>query len=326
MLFLLLIVTSFISCRFVSLHLLEHAVTGQQIILIGDCHGKEQYASENKAAIINLAHAFDAHLIVEDMSDYSLFEQYLEPRLYNEIDFFAVPSGHSHKRMAYTSLSLTHHCKRKGVSVCNVEFRHQDADRISVLPIKSYCALLARLIQTIDDQSKQMLSKQHSLCLEQVLPFIEHLMQDEEETKAPDELTTAELMLCYVLDMLIVQEINKQTEQRPDRMLIICAGDLHIKGMYEMLTKHHYQSRHTMSHEYYTMREIRLQPLFERYVHIDKAKKGCITRVGVGLNDRKRVWSSVAKKAMTGASLFALAISALSVYVKAKYLEQHHQW
>lgn len=326
MLFLLLIVTNFVSCRFVSLHLMEHVVTGQQIILIGDCHGKEQYASENKAAVINLAYGCDAHLIVEDMSDYSLFEQYLELKLYNEIDFFALPSGHSHKRMAYTSLSLTHHCKRKGVSVSNVEFRHQDADHISILPVKIYFALLARLIHTIDDQTKKILSKKHSLCLEQVLPFIEHLFEDEKEIKSADELTTAELMLCYLLDMLMMQEINKQTEQRPERMLIICAGDLHIKGIYEMLAKHQYQSKHTMSHEYYTMREIRLQPLFERYVHIDKAKKGCITRAGIGLHDRKRVWSSVAKKAMTGASLFALAMSVLSVYVKAKYLEQHHQW
>ncbi len=326
-LLLLLLYACLTSCRFVSFHQLEHPVTGQQIILIGDCHGKEQYASENKAALINLAHAYGAHVVVEDMSDYSVFEQYLDAKLYNTVDFFALPSAHSHKRMAYTSLSLTHHCKRKGVSVSNVEFRHQGADRISMLPDKIYVALLATLTKTIDHQTQQMLSEKHYQCLQQVLPCIEHLLHIEDETKPTHELTTVELMLCFLLDMLMMQEITQQTQQHPDRMLIICAGDLHIKNIYEMLTKHDYQAKHGLTHEYYTMREIRLKPLFERYVVVDnKAKNTCISRTSVGLHDRTRVWSSVVKKAVTGASLCALAMSALSLYVKANYLEQHHQW
>lgn len=313
-----------VECRFITFYYVEHETTGQKVILLGDCHGQEKYAYANKAALINLAYAFDAHIIVEDMSDYSFLENYIDATVLSEVDFFSLQSAHSRKRLAYTSLSLTHHCQRKNVSVHNVEFRHKDTKSISILPCDIYFDVLDRLLNDINEETYKLLDESHKGCIEDISLFCRNRPFIDQES---DLFNSFDRAICLLLDILIMQELVVQTSDRPDRMIIICAGAYHIDNIRDMLTKHKYVLKNSLIYDYYTMREIQVMPLCNRYFY-DNNKEGkrCITSMDIKLNDRRRVWGSLIRRALTVGSICAAAIAAASFYIKSKYFEQYYQW
>ncbi|MEX0849449.1 MAG: hypothetical protein WD055_04415 [Candidatus Dependentiae bacterium] len=316
----------FTLARFIDFFQLKHPQTGQCVILIGDCHGVENLASENRAALINFAHTYDAHIIVEDMSDYSMFARYLPEKVYNENDFFSFHSLHSRKRMAYTSLSLTYHCKRKNVSVTNVEFRHGGGlGDYSFLPMNIYYDLIDHLVGSIWQQTKDILSQEHRVCLQKVMSqiyaFIEKDILLSAINPIPyDEssigLSDIDLRLCLMLDILMMQDFIEKTKENPKKTIIMCAGAYHIENIKQMLNAMHYQDVSSVRREIRSYKELRLRDVFAKHIEDTEKIKKCSSTVSIGFNDRKRVYWSVTKKAIvSGAALTTLA-SMFYIYSK----------
>ncbi len=317
--------------RFITFAKLEHPVTAQQILLVGDCHGKEIYASENRAAIINIAKTVDAHVVVEDMSDYSFLARYVPEKLYDDNDFFSYHSFHSRKRMAYTSLSLTHHCKRKEVSVTNVEFRHGGGlGNYSFLPMRAYYALLNQLVKSISKKTMSCLSEDHIICLQKIMPIIslyieqsmlDTIMQPIQYDDVDLKLSEIDLVFCLMLDILMMQDLIEQTEQDPKKTIITCGGALHIENIKTMLGDMGYTTEVYMQREPHSFRELRLRDIFKKYVLSDHQQlQKCSSRTSIGFNDRKRVYWSVTKKAFVSGSLLTSLASLFYVY------NRHASW
>ncbi len=317
--------------RFITFSKLTHPKTSQQILLIGDCHGKERFASQNRAAIINIAKTLDAHIIVEDMSDYSCLARYVSKDLYDTNDFFSYHSLHSKKRMAYTSLSLTYHCQRKDVSVNNVEFRHGGGfGNYSFLPNKVYYALLNKLVKSVSNKTISHLSKDHRACLQEIMPIIsayieqnscDTIIQPVHYDDIDMHLSEIDMVFCFMLDILIMQDVIEQMEQNPSKPIIIAAGAMHIENVKAMLNGMGYATQVDILREPASFRELQLRDVFKKYVLSgDQQMQQCSSRTSIGFNDRKRVYWSVTKKAVVSGSLLSSLASLFYV------CSRHSSW
>ena len=311
---------------FYSFYHLVHPQTDQRIVLLGDYHVKNQHANQNRAAIINLAHLYDAQVIVEDMSDFSLWEDYFDCAGNNLFrDFIAERSVHSNKRFAYTSLSLTYHCQRKNIAVSNVEFRHSSIDTLTLLPSDLFLYLMRALQLSISDRTLALLDDEHSRCYREFYGYYEQLVDAYPTLDLPEqEVLEAQMPSNSFLNILILNEMVRAFANEHS-MVIVCAGGWHNTELLPMLKKMGFAVKASIGyHEDDDPVELRLERIFKERVVGDNKLPRHASRSSVGFHDKKRVSWPAFKKALASGAILSTLITMLTIF--SRYQKLHKSW